>query len=309
MLTMFPILFSLISAGAATPEFDLARTTAAFEANGFSCSHEATAKSVQCKGEFDHSVYPEPVAFFIPLHFQVHKFTDVILHLHGWVDAGETLDDTIKKFNFSEALGNSRRNAIMVVPRSNGHCDTFKNQLALSHVFRGFMDRVMRLIMDAQLAESMELGKLTLTGHSGSYSTLEATLAHQCENAGRSTCYVDRVKEVFLFDCLYDNGDGFVKFAKTAPPFRFASVFIPLKKKDGSWKWTAKGNHALWATLNPRADDSTFLDSTLAANASRETITQAAAKGPLFMRSDVRHDMTFNKYFPILLRTVHSRGI
>ncbi|MBI3555315.1 MAG: hypothetical protein HY074_03495, partial [Deltaproteobacteria bacterium] len=249
-----------------------------------------------------------PVVIFIPLHFRAHKRVDVILHLHGWVEDGETIDDTIRKFKFAEVLGDSRRNAILVVPRSSGHCETFKKQLTHFHVFNNFMDHVLRLLVDVRLAESLELGDLTLTGHSGSYSTLEAIVSHKCESAPRSGCYAGHVKELFLFDCLYDSGEGFVKFAKESPPFRFASVFIPLKKKNGDWKWTAAGNHALWSALNPNADDSTFLASTLAPDTSPEQIAQAAAKGPTFMQSDVGHDMTFNKYFPRLLRAVHHQG-
>ncbi len=307
MLTTILLLLSQSTAFAAPSSIELARTLVAFEGNGFSCAIAPKARGMMCKGSFKPDVYPEPVAFFVPLNYKVPKHAEVILHLHGWVDDGETLDDTIRKFRFSEALAKTHRNAILVVPRSNGHCDTFKTLLVHPHIFNNFLDHVLHLLVDARLAESPDLGDLTLTAHSGSYSTLEAILTRRCSPAVHTGCYVNHVKEVFLFDSLYDAGDGFVKFANEAPPFRFVSVFIPLKKKNGNWKWTAAGNHLLWAQLNPTADDSTFIESTLPPDAPLEAIARAAAKGPTFMRSDESHDPTFNKYFPRLLRAVHHQ--
>ncbi|MBI3541696.1 MAG: hypothetical protein HY075_00255 [Deltaproteobacteria bacterium] len=282
------------------PVYDVAKTTAHFTSLGFSCSAFEEGKGLFCKGKLDASAYPEPIVLIVPPGYRVHHNAPVVLYLHGHLSEGETFDSTLEKYRFDQMYAKTKRQAILVIPSSLGKCDTFKSQLRTDAGFRALLDAVYKALADSGLSAAREPGSILLTGHSGSYSTIESILTNAC--APKATCYRSHIRTIVLFESIYGDGDGFVPFAKASPPNRFYSVFLPLKKsKHGPWKWTAAGNFSLWSQLNPSADPESFLDSCLPPGASAKTVLEAMAKGPVFMRSDVDHEDTVKKYFPRLL--------
>lgn len=282
------------------PKFNDQVITKKFSERGWSCNQFDRSDGMTCKGHFQKEVYPEAVAIIIPPSFRKKDYSSIVLHMHGWVDDSDepTLDDTLKYYRYDRLFSTTGRNSVLVVPRSNGHCETFNKIFGDEKSFNSFVGELENLLSNVGLSERPHSLPLTLTGHSGAYKAIGSILTHS----------LDRVREVYMFDSIYDDGEKFVKFASLGAPYKFYSVFIPIKNDKGQWKYTAYGNHSLWRKLHPTSDEGDFEKSLVSANAGPHIIrAQLQKTGQVFQASDVHHVETFLKYFSEALAQKRTR--
>ncbi|MBI2605034.1 MAG: hypothetical protein HYW49_03030 [Deltaproteobacteria bacterium] len=235
--------------------------------------------------------YPEDVAIFANKAYKPADKTTLILHLHGWLHvrdhlAGkmEKFDDVLAEFNFGELLERSGRNdAILVVPSSLGHCETYDANLMNPKSYDSFLSTLARKLKDLGLARTAELESVTLSGHSGAFVSISAMMWH------RKTAAVN------LLDATYGRFDDFAKFIETRPDARFRGVVVAETE-------THAGLRELWNAIRARklvpAEALSSVDPTL------EKKLRATNPAFVLWQADVKdaHWKTVSQFLPIFLR-------
>ncbi len=164
----------------------------------------------------DAAPYPSPgatytdptVLAFVPSHYRLPKgrSLDVVVHFHGHTT---TAPVAMAGHKLREQLRESRQNAILVVPQgpvnaADGDFGKLMKKGGLERMLaelRGVLstDEASRALGDASLAKVERTGRILLSAHSGGYRATAANL----RVAGKD------VREVFLFDALYDEVESF----------------------------------------------------------------------------------------------------
>jgi hypothetical protein len=176
------------------------------------------------------------VAIFIPKGFRETGKLDFIVHFHGWKN---NVEGVLGQFQLIEQLMASGRSAILVVPQGPHNApDSFGGKLEDPDGFKRFMADVMQSLRQTTWLKQKDftLGQIVLSGHSGGYEVISATL-----DRGGLT---DHVKEVWLFDALYAQTDKFQAWID-----RQQGRFIDIYTEDGGTKARTED---LMATLRQR---------------------------------------------------------
>lgn len=244
--------------------------------------------------------YPEDVAVFANKAFKAADKTTLILHLHGWLHVRDHLggkmerfDDVLSEFNFGELLERSGRNdAILVVPSSRGHCDTYDGVLMDSKRYGAFLSAIAKKISELKLARTTDLASIELSGHSGAFASLSAMMWHRKTTA------------VNLLDAAYGRFDDYAKFIETRHDARLRSAVIAGTE-------THEGLRQLWEAMRARGlvpQEGTGADFEAAALSSVDPALdkKLRAANPAFVvwRTDVKdaHWKAVSQFFPVFLR-------
>jgi hypothetical protein len=141
------------------------------------------------------------VGIFVPNGFRVTNRLDFIVHFHGW---RHTVAGTLAEYKLIEQFAASGKNAILIVPQGPLNVpDSFGGKLEDTNGFKIFMAEVVRQLCERGmlLRGDFQIGDIILSGHSGGYHVMAAILDH----GGLS----DKIKEVWLFDALYEYANIF----------------------------------------------------------------------------------------------------
>lgn len=144
------------------------------------------------------------VAFFIPPGHRAESQADFVIHFHGWRN---TVAGTLSQYQLAEQLVASGKNAILIVPEGPHDApDSSGGKLEDPDGFRRFMKEALTLLQQrGVLGTNVTVGKIILSGHSGGYQVISSIVAR-----GGLTA---QVREVWLFDALYAQGEKFLTWA------------------------------------------------------------------------------------------------
>jgi hypothetical protein len=147
------------------------------------------------------------VGIFIPKGFRETGEIDFVIHFHGWKN---NVEGVLPQFKLIEQLGDSGRNAVLVVPQGPRDApDSFGGKLEDPEGFRRFMNEVVETLRQQSALKNkrFSIGQIVLSGHSGGYQVISSIVA-----CGGLT---DHVREVWLFDALYARTDQFLSWYDT----------------------------------------------------------------------------------------------
>ena len=154
------------------------------------------------------------VALFIPKTFRPTKPVDFVVHFHGW---RHTVAMTLEEYQLVQQFADSGKNAILIVPQGPYLApDSFGGKLENTNGFKAFMsETVEKLRASGAFGQSqIRVGNIILSAHSGGYHALAAILDH----GGL------KIREVWLFDALYENRDIFLTWLKNQR-HRFIDIY------------------------------------------------------------------------------------
>jgi hypothetical protein len=155
------------------------------------------------------------VAIFIPKYFRETGRVDFVVHFHGWRN---TVAGTLQQFKLIEQLVASGKNAVLIVPEGPHDApDSGGGKLEDREGFKRFMDEAtVTLRQRGVFRKDFVLGDIILSGHSGGYLVMSAIV-----DRGGLTPHI---KEVWLFDALYAQGDKFLAWSKQ-PGGRLLNIY------------------------------------------------------------------------------------
>ena len=179
-------------------------------------AHESASMGTTFTLGLSHAPYPAPngkynddsVFVFVPSHFRMPRSgaVDFVVHFHGHASMAKT---SMVTQLLREQLRESRQNAILVVPQ--GPVNAVDGDFGKLMLKRG-LDRLLAEVVDVlsegeatdvlgetQLGDGARPGRVILSAHSGGY---------RCAAACLRESRVD-LREVFLFDALYDEVETF----------------------------------------------------------------------------------------------------
>ncbi len=149
----------------------------------------------------------DTVIVFVPAHYRFHEDEGVatLVHMHGH---NSTAERAMAAHELREQLADSKQNAILVVPQlavnaADSSCGKLEAPGALARLLEEAVATAARegrsTLGDTAFPSRAGLGTVCLSAHSGGYHA-----AACCLRAGG----VD-VRETYLFDALYAEGDTF----------------------------------------------------------------------------------------------------
>lgn len=170
--------------------------------------HSSRAEGHRYKDEFfpaGKHYSDSTVGIFIPEGFTDTGRVDFVVHFHGWRN---TVVETLEQFKLAEQLTASGRNAILIVPQGPYHApDSSGGKLETTDGFKQFMvEAVTVLKQRSLLKKDSQLRQIILSGHSGGYKVMSSIV----ERGGLT----ERIREVWLFDGLYAQGNKFLTWAE-----------------------------------------------------------------------------------------------
>jgi hypothetical protein len=180
--------------------------------------HPSRAEGRKYQNEFfpaDKHYADSTVAVFIPKDFRETGRVDFVVHFHGWRN---TVAGTLQQYKLIEQLVASGKNAVLIVPEGPHDApDSAGGKLEEPDGFKRFMDEVIATLRKRGVFKrDFVLGDIILSGHSGGYLVMSAIVDH-----GGLT---PRVKEVWLFDALYAQGDKFLAWSQQ-PGGRLVNIY------------------------------------------------------------------------------------
>jgi len=237
--------------------------------------HPSRAAGRQYQDKFypaDKHYSDSTVALFVPNGFRETGRVDFVVHFHGWRN---TVTGTLQQFKLIEQLVASSKNAVLIVPEGPYDApDSAGGKLEDRDGFKRFMDEAMATLRQRGLfKQNFVLGDIILSGHSGGYLVMSAIVDH-----GGLT---SRVKEVWLFDALYAQGDKFLAWS-AQPGGRLINLYT-----DGGG--TKARSEEMLAALEQRG--SNVLAKTEAAVTTGELTTNQF----IFLHSDLGHNDVLEK--------------
>jgi hypothetical protein len=143
---------------------------------------------------------------FIPKDFRATDKVDLVVHFHGW---RHSVASTLEEYQLIQQLAESGKNAVLIVPQGPYMApDSFGGKLEDTNGFTVFIDEALeKLRASGALGQSQfDVGNIILSGHSGGYHVMAAILDH----GGLQ----EKIREVWLFDALYDGRETFLRWQK-----------------------------------------------------------------------------------------------
>jgi len=180
--------------------------------------HPSRVEGRQYKDEFypaDKHYSDSTVALFVPKNFRENGRVDFIVHFHGWRN---TVAGTLQQFQLIEQLIASGKNAALIVPEGPYNApDSAGGKLEDPAGFKRFMEEVATTLKQRGVfKKDFALGEIILSGHSGGYLVMSAIV-----DRGGLT---QQIREVWLFDALYAQGDKFLKWSQQ-PGGRLLNIY------------------------------------------------------------------------------------
>ena len=180
--------------------------------------HPSRAEGRKYKDEFypaDKHYTDSTVALFVPKNFRETGKVDFVVHFHGWRN---TVAGTLQQYKLIEQLIASGKNAVLIVPEGPHDApDSGGGKLEDLDGFKRFMEEALvTLKQRGVFKKDFVLGDIVLSGHSGGYLVMSSIVDH-----GGLTSHV---KEVWLFDALYAQGDKFLAWSQQ-PGARLLNIY------------------------------------------------------------------------------------
>jgi hypothetical protein len=153
------------------------------------------------------------VAVFIPRGFRARGPVNLVFFFHGWFT---TIEDAAEQFQLYRQFAQSGARALLVmVEAARNAPDSFGGRLEEPGGFSRLVTELLRALAQEGIVPTANPGGLVLAGHSGAYRVIAEILSHGGLEA--------KIKEVYLFDALYDRTETFARWIKGGGG-RFVSV-------------------------------------------------------------------------------------
>ena len=237
--------------------------------------HSSRAEGRKYKDEFypaDKHYSDSTVALFIPKNFRATGKVDFVVHFHGWRN---TVAGTMQQYKLIEQFIASGKNAVLIVPEGPHNApDSAGGKLEDVDGFKRFMDEALATLQQrGPLKKDFVLGNIILSGHSGGYLVMSAIIDH-----GGLTPHI---KEVWLFDALYAQGDKFLAWSEQ-PDRRLLNIYT-----DGGG--TKGRTEEMVATLKERGTP------ILATTDTQVTASELRTNQFIFLHTDLSHNDVLEK--------------
>lgn len=177
------------------------------KSQGFRCEEEtiySTRRGRMCSGKL--IPYSQPVRIYVSPYYQKKSEPTISMHFHGHRLEGVgtfqiNKGDLNGHGDYGARLVESKSTDLLVIPESTGKCFTY-TELNDPEVMKKFT---------TSLEEATGLSKANyrLSAHSGGAKVVNAVIVNQSLNG--------RVKSVGLFDAIYQEQSGVIKFLKASP--------------------------------------------------------------------------------------------
>ncbi|MEM1137384.1 MAG: hypothetical protein AAGI07_16210 [Bacteroidota bacterium] len=139
------------------------------------------------------------VLIYIPKYFKSTEKVDLVFHFHGWYN---NVDSVISQFNLIEQFFRSGKNALLILPQGPKNApDSYGGKLENKEQFQKLTSELLSFLRNEDIINSMQLGNIILSGHSGAYRVMAYILMQGGLTAN--------IKEVLLFDGLYSQQEKF----------------------------------------------------------------------------------------------------
>jgi peptidoglycan hydrolase-like protein with peptidoglycan-binding domain len=193
---------ALVRAGAAAPS----KTGSTSTPNACRSDARVADKTVLHRIALGVPGVPNETAIYLPPGLRRGPRVDLIVYLHGWERNREgkiicaqarTVDEYLRgrQFPLREALRDSGKNAVLVVPKLGTHSEP--GHLVRAGGFRAFVDEVLTTLTTCGgWGQTPQLGRLILAAHSGGGAAIGRIAAVNGE-------LVDHLTEIWMFDALY----------------------------------------------------------------------------------------------------------
>ena len=154
---------------------------------------DSTTDLLHCKTKLKN--YPELVHFYIPKHLDLKLPLQLFTHFHGHNLKG--YDHFSKTYgDYGLFLLKSKANAVLVIPESHGHCETYDKFFSDKKRAIQFYSEVESVIERKTL---MNITTVALSGHSGAYRVLNRLIGYA--NSEDET--FSKISALGLFDATY----------------------------------------------------------------------------------------------------------
>jgi hypothetical protein len=222
------------------------------------------------------------VGIVIPRSFKPSKQLDLIVHFHGH---SNYLASVLDNYHLAAEVVASGRNAILIVPQGPREAaDSNFGKMEDAGGFEAMVRDVVKYLHDEKKIPTTDIGKITITAHSGGYNAASAVIAV----GGLS----DHITDVLLFDASYGNLERFADWIAAGKNRRLISIFTA---------HLASANVELTAMLHKRnVNYDSLIDENL-------TPVLLAPRRAIFIHTlDLAHDDVISKrhYYAIFLSTV-----
>lgn len=161
-------------------------------------------------GHYDDS----SVMIVVPPQFKATKKTDIICWFHGWRN---NIDSAAEYFELAKQFLASNRNAILIIPETTKNApDSYGGKLEQKGIFKKLLQDVMsKLKSEKVIGKKAQAGNVELAGHSGAFRVM----AHILQNGETE------VKQVLLFDGLYNQVDKYTTWIQADASHRFLHIY------------------------------------------------------------------------------------
>ncbi|MCP4134210.1 MAG: hypothetical protein GY754_24770 [bacterium] len=137
-----------------------------------------------------------------------------VIYFHGWYN---NVDKTIEEFRLIKQFERSNRNAILIFPEGPKNApDSFAGKMEDKNGFKQLINEVSKTLEKQGTLGKITPGSIVICGHSGAYKAI----ANIIKKGGLT----EHIKEVYLFDGLYNNQETFKKWIKTHKT-RFINIY------------------------------------------------------------------------------------
>jgi hypothetical protein len=205
------------------------------KAQGFRCDSQnanISRRGVMCSGKL--ASYSQPVRIYVSPNYLKKPDSVINVHFHGHrlqgIDTFQTLGNDIKGHgDYGARLVESKSTDLLVIPESTGKCANYANELNTPGQTQEFF---------AALEKTTGLNKANyrLSAHSGGAKVVNKILLNQTLDG--------RVKSVGLFDAIYQEQTGVIKFLKTSSKNRAVVTYLEngtTQAKTGNFKAAVSG--------------------------------------------------------------------
>jgi hypothetical protein len=162
------------------------------------------------KDHYDDST----VGIFIPKDYKPGDVVNYVVHFHGWHNY---VANVLTHYELPRQMEQAHVNAILVVPQGpKNAADSGDGKLELDPgAFEKLMNEVTDFLYEQGKIHTRDIGKITLSTHSGGFKVVAAILDH----GGLAS----HITDVCLLDSTYNGRDIFAKWCAASPEHRLVS--------------------------------------------------------------------------------------
>lgn len=187
------------------------------KSQGFRCdSHSVNTlrRGTLCIGKINS--YSQPVRIYVSPNFQKKSESLINLHFHGHrsdgIDSFQTLGNDLSGHgDYGARLVESKSTDLLVIPESTGKCLNYDTELNTAEKTKQFS-------LSLEQITGLKNPVYKLSAHSGGGRIVNKIILNQSLEG--------RIKAVGLFDSIYQEQAGVLKFLKTSPNNKATVVYL-----------------------------------------------------------------------------------